>query len=173
MAVAPFPIETEQDGVHKQTSVDDSLRYLAGLALAWLHESRRRAAGDPVETPGFPTAPASFDNWPRPTVPRFVLESLPDVARAVLGTTSLPRGRHRQFDDLLLERRRRQKVSPYQAPSCLPAPANLVFDRSIVVRERDRDVFTGIALRHGDDYKISASGEIHALALAGPSGPAG
>ena len=89
----PLASDAEQDalGAHERTSLVDLpgtssvMSYLAGLALAWLYESRRHAAGTAVETDGFPVAPelAQFGDWPVPTIPGYVVNRLAHVGAAV------------------------------------------------------------------------------------------
>lgn len=142
--------------------------YLGALAVAWLHARRRAAAGTPVAVQGFPVPPTSFGTWPAPRVPRVVLERLPEVRRAFLGTGSLPPGDVDVFSPAVATRR---GVAP--AP-VLPQPGPLVGEFTYAVRESARDVFTGITLEWGDDYEIDAAGQIWAgAALTGANGPAG
>jgi len=51
--------------------------------------------------------------------------------------------------------------------------ANFLGEFEVVVREADRDVFTGIELQDNDEFALSATGEIRAFRAAGPSGPDG
>ncbi|HSI81491.1 MAG TPA: DUF3892 domain-containing protein [Solirubrobacterales bacterium] len=161
------PVVAGKDGpVQKIILVLD---YLAALALAWLHAERRAAAGSPVATAGFPVPPAGFSAWPEPTVPRVVLEHLPEVRRALLASRPLPAGDVDAFGgDVELSK------PPTPAPA-LPPPASstMVWERTYRVRESDRDVYTGITLEWGDEYEIEASGEIRAHPLERKTGPEG
>jgi hypothetical protein len=159
-------LPSENNGA--SVNLDRPLHYLAGLALAWLHDKRRRDAGHPVTTPGFPTAPTDFAAWPGAVVPQFVLANLPDVCRAVTGSAIAP---HTDIDLFSTDVNQTRSVVP--PPSLPPVPTTLIYDTEIIVRESDRDVSAGIALRHGDDYELTATGTIHAFAAAGQSGPAG
>jgi hypothetical protein len=141
--------------------------YMAAMALAWLHARRRADAGTPVATAGFPVPP-SFTAWPTPTVPRVVLERLPEVRRVVLGDRPVPATDVDVFSPALQTRK------PPTPPPLVPNPGPLVGEFTYVVAESARDVFTGITLQWGDDYEIEATGEIWAgVPLTGNNGPAG
>ncbi|WP_405064966.1 DUF3892 domain-containing protein [Kribbella sp. NBC_01510] len=150
-----------------QQNIRLAVDYLSAMALAWLHVSRRAAAGIPVATSGFPVLP-SFTAWPAPAVPRVVLERLPEVRRVVLGDRPLPATDVDVFSPTVQSR----KAST--PPPVLSSARQLVGTFTYAVAESARDVFTGITLEWGDEYEIAATGEIRAgLALAGSNGPAG
>jgi hypothetical protein len=167
---------TRFDGMGQDASLGanpDELRlvidYLAGVALAWLHAQRAFAAGAPITTSGFPMPPTSFPRWPKPTVPRIVLERLPEVRRAVLGDRAIPTG---DALDLFSSGVATRKQDP--PTIILPDPGPLVGEFIYTVAESARDVFTGITLQWGDEYEIESTGEIWAGgALTGSNGPNG
>lgn len=151
------------------------LNYLAGIALAWLYEKRRRDAGHPVETDRFPIAPASarFAEWPAPTIPGYVVNRLDHARRAV---QVLPPAPGPVPDDELIDlfsSRVATASSPTLHPT-LPTPTvNFLGEVLVTVRGRDRDVYTGIELEDNDEFEISAAGQIRGTSLAGFSDPDG
>jgi hypothetical protein len=147
------------------------VHYLGAVALAWLYERRRRDAGSPVTTSEFPVAPtlADFDAFPPASVKGIVINRLPHVRNAVSPLTAV---NDTDDVDLFSAAVPTLRAAPL-TPTLPPRPANLVTELTVTVRESDRDVYTGIELRHGDEYEISATGEIRAFATAGLSGPDG
>jgi len=147
------------------------MNYLAGLALAWLYEHRRRDAGTPVETDRFPVAPAAarFAEWPSPTLPGYVVNRLEHVRRAVNPTAPVA-------DDELIDlfsNRVDTTAAPPPQPT-LPSPtSNFLGDYQLTVREADHDVYTGIDLEDNDEFEITASGQIRGFPFAGTSDPDG
>ncbi len=75
----------ERTNVIGPSATEHVLNYLAGVAVAWLYERRRRDAGTPVTTDRFPVAPGTdrFAQWPAPTVPGYVVNRLDHVRKAV------------------------------------------------------------------------------------------
>jgi hypothetical protein len=180
LPVESQPKEEEPDpktlGSAERTNVVDQphrsvLNYLAGLALAWLYEDRRRKAGTTVDTDGFPVAPSPtrFAEWPAATVAGYVVNRLDHVGQAVNPTP--PVG-----DDELLEvfsSHVDTAAAPPLEPT-LPTPtANFLGDFQLIVREADHDVYTGIELEDNDEFAITASGQIRGFGIAGSSDPDG
>jgi hypothetical protein len=175
----PLASDAEQDalGAHERTSLVDLpgtssvMSYLAGLALAWLYESRRRAAGTAVETDRFPLAPelAQFGDWPVPTIPGYVVNRLAHVRAAVA-----PSGTVADTDAIdLFSTRVPTAAAPPPTPT-LPAPTtNFLGNFEVTVRERNGDVYTGIDLEDNDEFAITATGQIRGFGIAGTSDPDG
>jgi len=178
---ADLPLEsnTEEEALNstERTNVIDLggqrsvMHYLAGLALAWLYESRRRAAGSPVETDRFPVAPTPdrFADWPAPTVPGYVVNRLPHVGGAV----GLP-GPVDDDDRIDLFSSPVPTVSaPASAPTLPPPTTNFLGDFEVTVRESNGDVYTGIELEDNDEFAIAATGQIRGFGIAGSNDPDG
>jgi len=152
-----------------------ALNYLAAVALAWLYEKRRRDAGTPVETDRFPVAPdpTRFDEWPRATIPGYVVNRLEHVRRAVSVLPPAP-GPVPDDENIDLFSTRVATAGALTLQPVLPAPTvNFLGEVQVTVREADRDVYTGIDLQDNDEFEISATGQIRGAPLAGLSGPDG
>jgi hypothetical protein len=145
--------------------IDPGLDYLAGLSMAWLYAKRRADWGDPVRTADFPVLPPGPD-WPSITVPSAVLNALPGVKDAVGAGGG-------QDVDLFSEDLGRKLHKPAVPLPVLPPPGQnrtLTDDTTVLIRDTDGDVDTGITLSFGDELEISATGTITAPELfAAPS----
>jgi hypothetical protein len=136
--------------------VDPALDYLAGLSLGWLYAKRRADAGDPVRTPGFPTPPGAPADWAGVTVPAEAVRRLPHVAAAVGGASDVA-----LFDGALALSR----PAP-TAPRLSPTADHVLVDQaSVQVRDVDGDIATGVTVRPGEEFEISAGGTITAPEL--------
>jgi hypothetical protein len=161
----------ERTNVIDQPGHRSVLNYLAGLALAWLYERRRRDAGTPVETDRFPVAPAAarFAEWPPPTLPGYVVNRLEHVRQAVNPTAPVGDG---ELIDVFSTRVDTTGALPLEPTLPMPT-ANFLGDYEVIVREADHDVYTGIDLEDNDEFEITATGQIHGFGIAGASGPDG
>jgi hypothetical protein len=157
-ATADLTLVPDPDTGLIHESYQPALDYCTGVALAWLHASRRAAAGDPVTTPGFPVLPAGYQ-FTQPRVPPRVVTALRQGKLVLPRRDLLSSG----FEEETRGVRLYQSASPRlpKVPAMVPPPReHLLYDLTVVVYEQDSDVFTGIVLREGDDYEIEASGAI-------------
>ena len=165
----------ERTNVIGPSTTEHVLNYLAGVAVAWLYERRRRDAGAPVTTDRFPVAPgtARFAQWPAPTVPGYVVNRLDHVRKAV---HVLPPAPGPVPDDQPIDLFSAHVATAGALPlhPTLPSPtANFLGEVHVTVRAGNRDVYTGIELQDNDEFAISATGEVRGAPLAGTSGPEG
>lgn len=174
------PITDAGNGFQKQDAAL-ALDYVAALSLAWLHAERMALQGTPVTVPGFPVPPTSFASWPTPSVPEVVLDNLPEVKRAFLGTRSsvppecvLPPESCNAFGftcvDAFCPSLDLEKPA-IPAPVLPPMPATLVFDGQIDVPESSGDVLVplpGGGVQWGDAVQIDeVTGQVQVNWLAG------
>lgn len=140
-----------------------ALDYMSGLALAWLLRSRRAAAGTLENNSLLPESPDPLA-WPTPVVQSDIIKAVRD-GNLVLPLASLQRQpvpiEGISGAAVFLE------ADPPHKPSdpipVLPFPQGdpvLVAEVRISVSEREGAVDTGIDLQPGDEYEITAGGEI-------------
>ncbi|MCD2197679.1 hypothetical protein LQ327_30335 [Actinomycetospora endophytica] len=147
--------------------VDPGLDYVAGISLAWLYARRQADAGTPVRTLGFPRPPDPATVWPDVTISAEVLGAVPGLRQA-LGATQLP---PEQDVDLFDPETADRQTTP--TPMVKSTSSQVVIqDITMPVRYEDGDAPTGIVIRRGDQFEITAEGR---LRLAGviDSGPEG
>jgi hypothetical protein len=145
-----------------------ALDYLSALALAWRYRSEREAAGATLPK-DFPSLPPSDVVWPEPAVPRLAVDPnyLPVAAIQGRDPPKYNNGEARLF----------AKASPRRPP--VPQP-NLTFDPGFQIYDETfsvgpgAEVFTGIVLQWGDEWEVSADGQITVGgAVFGPEGGSG
>ncbi len=157
-----------------------ALDYMSGLALAWLHTKRCADAGTPVTTPGFPAVPSNIGFWPEPTVPQPAINAaqldpsdpsyFPLPISEIQGT---PTPRVDLNGAPLFDVQDAPQKSPIPPPVLPPRQTNLLYDKIVSVRERDKDVNTGIVLQNGDEYELVATGKIESGVILSDNGPNG
>ena len=139
-----------------QRDVFAALDYVAALALAWRYRRAREDAGDAL-MPGFPTIPASDTIFPEPAVPKLVVDKLPGYVPVAAIQGKVPptyAGREAH----LFERNSPERP---MVPNPLVTFTGdvLLHDETFKVRP-GRELLTGIVLRWGDEWEITADGEL-------------
>jgi hypothetical protein len=147
---------------------EPALPFMAALALSWLHARRRADAGNPVPPGvGFPSPPTAADKFPEPTIPDAVVKS------GVVLPADTWAGGELAPTDLFADGNSKQEEPP--PPALKPsAQKTLAVDRTVIVREADWGVDTGVVLQDEDEYLIEATGEIWAgVWFTSTNGPEG
>jgi hypothetical protein len=150
---------------HEWTSVTEmskpyeALDYCAAVALAWLHSRRRADAGQPVTTPRFPAPPEPLALAPA-VVPKAVVDARsPTIPWAAIHGPGGPHLNNAGAAELYADG---AASRPRDVPGEVPAPGDRVsIDQKFTVSAVARDIRTGIVLRDGQDYEITATGTIH------------
>lgn len=143
----------------QSSDITDAVDYLAALALAWRYRQEHDAAGDPIDTAGFPEVPSDGVAWPEPGVPRTVVETLPDwvPVRAIQGSDPLSYNSNGEAPLFTAGSPTRPPVS--RPNLTFPANEPLIYDESFLVTPGP-ELFTGIVLQWGDRWEVTADGNL-------------
>ena len=153
-----------------QADITHAVDYLAGIALAWRYRQEREAAGDQIDSEGFPELPAAGVAWRQPTVPRTVVETMPDwiPVRAIQGRVPPAYDANGEAPLFAAESPTRPPVP--RPRLAFPARPPMIYDESFLVAPGP-ELFTGLVLQWGDRWDVMSEGE---LIIGGESiGPQG
>lgn len=152
-------IAVDQGDVPASVDSAQPLDYLAGVSLAWLYAKRCADRGAPVRTPGFPVPPAAGMGWPAVSVPAEALRRVNNL-RAAVGAAD------DQHDLDLFGDAVTQFKSDVPMPVVPSADEQaIVAERDVRVSDIDGDVDSGIVLKPGQQFEITATGTIVAPEL--------